>query len=424
MTCTTINLPSNLPVSWQVAEGETKVYIEGNHHDLGLIARGNRNEILAVELGMGACPELFTDEQVAGEHRRLGSVIGDDGNWIPGWRFRKEYLRDAASSRSQKVLDPSWLARQSANIREPLYRMDVDISPSAMTYEQARLGLPEGFGLGGSGSSKMTRGDDDIVLLHRQFWSMSQERRRDALRRCLVPKRDGRIDIWIRPDSPPPGLPVSYVTAKREFAIGSDISNGVRASETTALCFVRDSREQAAEFGSDRIIPGDFGLLLVGMARYYGNALVLPVSKMHGLTVIRAMIDQGRYTRIWHHRDPSRISSVQAEKLGWAKGEASDDLLFGTFVTAFHDGDIIIHSAELLRQLSQYVYDESGRVCHETLSSEPVEFRRRHGDRVIGGALAWRALLDLPLWTKAEKVDNAPVGSLNWRREQRHDGSF
>ena len=65
------------------------------------------------------------------------------------------------------------------------------------------------------------------------------------------------------------------------------------------------------------------------------------------------------------------------------------------------------------------LYDDLGRVCHQSLASMPVEVRQRHGDRVIALALAWRAVLDLPLWRDAVVADRAPEGSLNWRRQQR-----
>lgn len=404
-----------------IDSAEATVLIEGNDIDIGLIARRNQTGFVAVDLGMGADPDTFTPELVHTERLRMGGRLMPDGTIRDSWRFRKEYLRDASAASGQLVFEPEWLDLLQPELREPAYRMDLDISPSLMNMADARRSLPEGYRLPTAKEAYAPGISRDIetheVILGAAFWSMEVPARKAELRKWIVPKSDGRIACWIRPDSTPAGLPGDSL-ATRTFAAGADVGEGVGASETTCEVFTGDTREQAAEFGSNRITPGDFGILMAALCRYYNDALAVPVRKMHGITVIRAMLEEGGYGRIWHGRRSDKPIETRAEALGWAKGEL-DELLFGRLVTAIEQHRLIIHSATLWQQMGQYIYDDQGRICHQALASIAVEERKRHGDRVVGTALSWRGILDLPAWRNEKKIDAAPKGSLNWRRQQR-----
>ena len=253
------------------------------------------------------------------------------------------------------------------------------------------------------------------VVIRPSFWLLSIDERERELSRWLVPKANGRIACWLDPWTRPAGLPDTMASGERQFAAGADVGEGVSASETTCIVLASDTREQAAEFGSNRITPGDFGLLMAAICRYFNGALALPVRKMHGITVLRSLVDDAGYSYVWHDHVRERQVETQTASLGWAKGETSDDYLFGKWVQAIKNKDVILHSAELVRQLGQYIYDEAGRVCLSALAGLSTEERRRHGDRAVGAALAWRAMLDLPQFVKAVPVETAPVNSRAWR---------
>lgn len=333
---------------------ESKVLLPGNDIDIGITARKNTNGFVAVDIGMACDPEVFTPEMVALEAAGLGG--------IKGWRFCKEYFRDWLAQSGQPVFEPPWIERQHARAIDPIYCMDLD----------------------------------------------SHGR--------LVSGNAGRVKVFVDPQSQPEhGVPgVERVT--RQFGIGMDVGEGVGESDSTIQVMCRDRMEHAAEFASNRIHPAPLGRLAAAVARYFNNALICPVRKMHGITVIRGIKESG-YTRIWHSRTATRIVDVRSKDLGWPKGEATSADLFGPWMNAMEKDAVILHGLTTIQQHGQYIYDEFGRITHQALAHLPVEVRQRHGDLVIGIALAYRACLDLPRFTDFVPP-KAPVMSFKHRREE------
>jgi len=358
------NLLSNTPIPIT----KPTVLIPPNNIDIGLTARPNRNGFVAVDLGMGADPETFTSALVASE--RAG---------MPSWRFRKEYLRDWEAQSGQPVFEAEWLDWQRLREREPLYCLDVR--------DQCDL------------EGEVMRRDDGqpIRELHK------------------TPR--GRIRVFVDPSDSPASLPAGIAGGRRSFAMGIDVSEGVGSSDSTIVVMASDTKEQAAAFNCNRTHPGELGRIAALLARYYGDALVCPVRKMHGITTIRAMVDDG-YTRIWRHAAAGRLVELESSELGWKKGESSDELLFGRWGDALQNDWCKLHDMETVRQHTQYIYDELGRIVFQSLSSLPLEARARHGDLVVAAALAYRACLDLGLYRMLQPYE-APEGSLAARRAAR-----
>jgi len=391
------------------------VLIEGNRHDIGLVARPLSSGFVAVDLGMGADPEVFTDEVVESEMRRLGCRQRPNGTWQLSWRFRKEYLRDAEASAGKPVFDQEWMDRQAASLRDPLYRMDVDVTIAELTWQQALADPPEGVRVVRDQGEVVRRLPDQSIGLGAAFWRLHPlERRREAWR-WLVPRTRGRVAVWVPPWQQPAYLPSTIEAVTRCFAGGSDVGEGVAASDSTVVVLAADTKEQAAEFASNTIRPADLGRIACAIGGYFNTALMCPVRKMHGLTVIRTMSDECAYPAIWHDRIADRVAQVPTDRLGWRGGEVTSPLLFGGWIDAMQYSRVILHSSTLWRQMIQYIYDVGGRITHQALADQPVEVRERHGDLVVGAALAYRAALDMPRWLRARKRDVAPYGSLAWR---------
>jgi len=400
---------------WTVA-GD-RVLLPATELDIGLLAHRNTNEFVAVELGMGADATAFTPSIVEHEKLRLGCKQRPDGSWRLSWRFRKEYLRDASAAAGQAVFEQEWLEAQQRYLAEPKLTLDVDLSIALMMPDQFRRDTPEGYSGGPSARRGLSRLQDGRVGVGPEFWALHQHDRRSFLWDWLAPRQGGRVKVWVQPDDMAPAFPLGAESVERAFAVGADVSAGVAQSDSAAVVLVSDTHEQAAEFACNTIQPADFGRLLAGLGRYYHDALVCPVQKMHGLTVLRALIDDAGYGYVWHDRQTTGMAERRTEQCGWPKGEASDPLLFGRYVDAVQYGRVILHSVTTWRQHQQYIYDEMGRITHQSLADQPTEVRHRHGDLVIASALAWRALLDVPAFTRVKPHDFAPKGSLNWRDE-------
>lgn len=260
---------------------------------------------------------------------------------VPAWKWAKEMERDWEAQSGIPVFDNTALAKQREGARNPFYYMDLD--------ENGNL-----------------------------------ERR-----------PHGRLRVFMDPRDQPRGLPSGMVGVTRSFAIGSDVSEGVGASDSTIEVFSVDTREQAAELADNMITPSQLGRFLVAVAKYYNNALICCVRKMHGLTVLREIVDSG-YRNVWHSRIESRVFPKRAKDMGWPKGESSDEMFYDTYKNALESHELHLRSLACIEQHTQYIYDGSGRITHQGLADMPVTLRLRHGDMVIGCALAWRACVDAP----------------------------
>ena len=178
------------------------------------------------------------------------------------------------------------------------------------------------------------------------------------------------------------------------------------------------NREQAACLACNKIRPSELGRFAAVIGRWYNDALICCVLKLHGLTALRAITDVG-YPRIWRKTNPRQGQvEVKTKSLGWPYGEVGD-LLLGRWRDALATkGLVTLHDLQTIQQHRQYVYDEHGRPCHQQLRSEPVSIRETHGDLVIGAALMYRAVIDLPLYLKVEPK-RAPARSAAGRSEAR-----
>lgn len=328
--------------------------------DIGITARLNKNGFVAVDIGLACDEQIFTPEYVAGQQAEL-----------PGWRFQKEYLRNWQAQTGQPVFDAEKLDKQKIHLCDPVCRMDVETG-------------------------------------------------KDGKER-LVECPDGRVLVWVKPDDQPGGVPAHIEKVVRAFGMGIDVGEGVSQSDSTMQVFAADGREQAAEFASNKIIAADLGRLAAVIARYYNNALVCPVRPLHGITVIRVLVDECGYNFIWRDTLRARMTERSTQNLGWAKAEtgmAGPEALFGGWIDDINNGYCKIHSLTCFQQHQQYVYDEFGHITHQKLAYLPLAVRQRHGDLVIAAALARRACIDLPKFVKEQPKDLKPVGSFNWRMEQ------
>jgi len=301
----------------------------------GLTARPTSTGFISVDLGYEADPIAFTPEVIAAEKARL-----------PGWRWRKEYERDATAQAGMPAFDVKALDRQKRHLREPLYRMDLAPTFSRDTLEE---------------------------------------------------NPNGRVYIYVEPDDQGEHTvsdPVERVI--RSCGMGIDVGEGVEQSDSTIEVFFADNREQAAEVADNQTNPTELGRLAVALAKFYNDALVCCVRPMHGITTIRTMVDELGYHNVWHERIADRRFEKNTSRLGWRKGEASSALLFGRWQDALTQDDCTLHSLATWQDHQQYQFDERGRICHAKVAALPQEVRERHGDRVVGCALAYRACIDLP----------------------------
>ncbi len=98
--------------------------------------------------------------------------------------------------------------------------------------------------------------------------------------------------------------------------------------------------------------------------------------------------------------------------------------MLDAYKSALRDGDFLNLSELALEECLLFQMSDDGRRVDHTGSltcDDPSGAGVNHGDRVIADALAWKLAMKHAKRTRAEqkKEDEAPVMSLQWRRNYR-----
>jgi hypothetical protein len=322
---------------------------------------------VALSVHYTADPIGWTQDRIDATARRLGGR--------GSWKWRKEMEMDANAQSGESVFDPDWLdIQERKHIKPPLLRMEI--------------------------------GQDDKLYEH----------------------STGRIRIWIKPDQMPRDLPQGTSRAELTFGVGIDVGAGTGQSNSTVEVFATQGMEQAAEFASSGVSPTYLGHVGVAIARFFNDALICCVQKMHGITTIRAMTDDCGYTNLWRNVSHDKMVETQTGgRIGWVQGENSQALLMNQMgaslerasggVDVLSTQSAIIHSFELLEELRQYIYDDAGRPTLSRTRTLNAAARKSHGDRVIGTATSMQACMDLPPWRNAQAASIKP-NTIEWFMER------
>jgi len=342
----------------------------------GLVVTPLSTGLVRVDIDMDADPEGLTSVVIAELARQMGGV--------DSWQFRKEMLRDPNAQSGEGVFERSWIDVQRSNVRNPLMRMEV----------------------GENGT--------------------------------LYEKSDGRIRIWIPPDRMPVNLPQGTASAQMMFGLGVDVGAGTFQSDSTIEGFAVQGMEQAVEFNANNVTPVRLGHIAVAIARHYNDALVCCVQKMHGITTIRTMTDECGYPNLWRNVSHDKTVETSTGRLGWVHGENSQALLMdrvgdalqrplsgayiyeqdaGANVDVLSARGVIVRSADLLDQLRQYIFDDSGRAVLSKNRDLNPQARKQHGDLVVGTGLSIRACMDMPPWRNAVAT-TIKANTIEWFMER------
>ena len=328
-----------------------------------MTAKPTSRGVVVVDLGPEANPIDLTPAIMRLERFRLGCAELPDKTWRLSWKFRREYLRDYEAMTGQRVFEDEPLAMQTPNLQNPLYRMDI------------------------------------------QMFTLEE----DKVEWRLVRKDNGRLLVYAEPDAQPPTMPPGAERVIRNCGIGMDVSEGVGNSDSTIEVFFADNMEQAAELADNRISPPELGRFAAAVGRWYNDAVVCCVRKLHGLTTLRTMVDEANYSNLWHHRLAQNTYEKETKKLGWATGEMSSALLIDPWNDTISNGKCIIRSQKTLDQHRLYIYNERGEITYQPVAHLSPEVRDRHGDTVVGCALARRACQEMHFFKSVVQARMSPA---------------
>jgi hypothetical protein len=175
------------------------------------------------------------------------------------------------------------------------------------------------------------------------------------------------------------------------YIVGADVAEGVDGGDySVAMIWDRMTGEEVAFFRG-HTEPDKFADKLNGWGRMFNNALMVVEINNHGLTTVtclKKLLYPSMYFRPTHFE---KIASPWSEKLGWKTTKLTRPLMIDDFAQAVRDNELIIHSKEVLDEMTVFVYDRNNNM---------VAQEGFHDDCIFSGGIGFqgfKVMYDKPL---------------------------
>lgn len=167
--------------------------------------------------------------------------------------------------------------------------------------------------------------------------------------------------------------------AEEFYVCGVDVGEGVTGGDNSvATIWNRRTGEEVAAFRG-LLAPEIFGEKLNKWGRLYNNALMVVEINNHGLTTVTTLKNL-LYPSIYFR--PAKFDQMgmpSSNKMGWKTTKMTRPLMIDDLAQAIRDKNLIIHSKELLDEMSVFVYNDSGDMQPQT---------GFHDDAIFSAAIA------------------------------------
>lgn len=194
--------------------------------------------------------------------------------------------------------------------------------------------------------------DADIIkALYIDVWDLGSVHTQDG-EEYVVHERDG-LTIYKKPV---PG---------KVYVAGADVSEGVTGGDWSAVTiFERESGEEVAHWHG-MTPPDKFAEKLNQWGRFYNNALMVVEINNHGLTTT-TVLKQLLYPTLYFRQSKfDAIGTPWSDRLGWKTTKVTRPLMIDDLNQALRDGDLTIHTRELLDEMQTFIYDAGNNMDHQ-----------------------------------------------------------
>ena len=170
-----------------------------------------------------------------------------------------------------------------------------------------------------------------------------------------------------------------HPTPNRTYVAGVDVGGGVGKDRSIIFIGCVETKEQVAEYASDKIRPDEFGKRIKDLCTYFGNCLVVPESNNYGHTAIAALkMDYDEALIYQKDRDADGDSEYDEIKpFGFNTTRQSKVYAIGLLRTLLFE-NFKIHSLDFQGEASTFIETDSGR-----LEASAGNF----DDRIMAGAM-------------------------------------
>lgn len=181
-----------------------------------------------------------------------------------------------------------------------------------------------------------------------------------------------------------------------KYVIGVDPAEGLGGDNSVIEVFNAYTGEQAAEYATSHMPPGDLGLLALEIGKMYNNALIVVEANNHGHATIQAL--RNKYWNLYYRKTFDKVTDESRDSLGWVTNSTTKPRLVDNLEEAVRTQSISIKSEDLIKEMKIFVQtDEPNKKGFGAEGSG-------HDDRVIAAGLCVQGIRALPRPKKPTSV--------------------
>lgn len=165
-----------------------------------------------------------------------------------------------------------------------------------------------------------------------------------------------------------------------QYCIGADVGTGVGAARSVAFILNCDTMEQAGEWVSDCVDPGEFGEVLCELGYRFNTAYIVPELNNPGFATVECLrhnYDIGRIIQRYQY-DRRTASDYRVEKVGFMTSERTKEIAITNLRRSLNHG-LKVFSPATRAEMSTFV-----QISNSVMQAQDGCY----DDRVIAAALA------------------------------------
>lgn len=182
----------------------------------------------------------------------------------------------------------------------------------------------------------------------------------------------GYISIWGEPQS------------GRFYSIGADVAEGLSTGDYSCAYVGNNEDFDIVARWHGHIDPDLYGLELIKLAKYYGDAYIGVENNNHGLTTLTT-IKKEEYWNIYFSTTYDKIADTVGKKLGWSTTSRTKPLMIDKLAEFVREKYLGIPDDMLVSEMFTYVIEDNG-----STNAQPGA----HDDTVMATAIMLQLLLE------------------------------
>lgn len=181
-----------------------------------------------------------------------------------------------------------------------------------------------------------------------------------------VEERDG-LRVYRRPE------------AGKTYSMGVDTSEGTVGGDPCVVTILdRSNGEEVASYRG-HVAPDRLATFINKWGLEYNKALIVVESNNHGLATIIALRNLSYPCLYFRPQKFETMGATFSDKIGWKTTRVTRPILIDDLAQAMRDGEITIHSKEILDEMLTFIYNTTGDM-------QPMD--GYHDDHIFSAGLA------------------------------------